>query len=279
MQSYRVTLVAMSRNKRKRYEFSCQLQQQAADDDDLFSRLIFSEKRHSIRVGKLTSTTVVFGVHRNLTEPLNMSQDGAPPHFHNAVRAYLNTEMSDRWIGRAGVRGRCFMTWPPRSPDMTAYAAAYMKKAAAGLAVSYPKMIHVTCIAHRLHRVCEEIRTLYPNVDKLISNAEKVFIKSPRKIDIQEYKSQHTAATHTGTHGDARIPIMSHLGFYPHPQPVFSSRTIRVKRMKYVSDFRTNHNGVSVMVHAFRVLSDDERFGELSSSGKFGLASLFRWKE
>ncbi|KAJ4442050.1 hypothetical protein ANN_11916 [Periplaneta americana] len=29
-------------------------------------------------------------------------QDGAPPHFHNAVRAYLNTEMSDRWIGLAG---------------------------------------------------------------------------------------------------------------------------------------------------------------------------------
>ncbi|KAJ4447280.1 hypothetical protein ANN_09284 [Periplaneta americana] len=33
-----------------------------------------------------------------------VSQDGAPPHFHNAVRAYLNTEMSDRWIGRAGDR-------------------------------------------------------------------------------------------------------------------------------------------------------------------------------
>ncbi|KAJ4451225.1 hypothetical protein ANN_02685 [Periplaneta americana] len=36
------------------------------------------------------------------------------------VRAYLNTDMSDRWIGRAGVRDRYFMTWPPRSPDMIA---------------------------------------------------------------------------------------------------------------------------------------------------------------
>ncbi|KAJ4433647.1 hypothetical protein ANN_15957 [Periplaneta americana] len=41
-------------------------------------------------------------------------QNGALPHFQNAVRVYLNTEMSDRWIGRAGVRDRCFMTWPPR---------------------------------------------------------------------------------------------------------------------------------------------------------------------
>ncbi|KAJ4428211.1 hypothetical protein ANN_24226 [Periplaneta americana] len=31
-------------------------------------------------------------------------QDGAPPHFHNAVRVYLNTEVSDRWLGRAGDR-------------------------------------------------------------------------------------------------------------------------------------------------------------------------------
>ncbi|KAJ4426921.1 hypothetical protein ANN_26720 [Periplaneta americana] len=31
-----------------------------------------------------------------------------------------SSEMSDRWIGRAGVRDRRFMTWPPRSPDMTA---------------------------------------------------------------------------------------------------------------------------------------------------------------
>ncbi|KAJ4436651.1 hypothetical protein ANN_16782 [Periplaneta americana] len=56
----------------------------------------------------------------DLDDDFIFQQDGAPPHFHNAVRAYLNTEMSDRWIGRAGVRDRCFMTWPPRSPDMTA---------------------------------------------------------------------------------------------------------------------------------------------------------------
>lgn len=67
-------------------------------------------------------------------------------------------------------------------------AAAYMKKAAVGLAVSYPKMVHVTCVAHALHRICEKIRVLYPKVDKLVSNGKKVFIKSPKRIDIFNQK-------------------------------------------------------------------------------------------
>ena len=32
-------------------------------------------------------------------------------------------------------------------------AAPYMIKAGEGLSVSYPKTIHVTCVAHALHRV------------------------------------------------------------------------------------------------------------------------------
>ncbi|KAJ4436857.1 hypothetical protein ANN_16989 [Periplaneta americana] len=68
---------------------------------------------------------------QDLDDDFIFQQDGAPPHFHNAVRAYLNTEMSDRWIGRAGIRDRCFMTWPPRSPDMTASAALIETKISA----------------------------------------------------------------------------------------------------------------------------------------------------
>ena len=52
-------------------------------------------------------------------------------------------------------------------------AAPYMIKAGERLSVSYPKMIHVMCVAHALHRVCETISLLYPNVDKLIANAKK----------------------------------------------------------------------------------------------------------
>jgi hypothetical protein len=51
--------------------------------------------------------------------------------------------------------------------------APYMKKAAEGLSVSYPKLIHVTCVAHALRRICETIRVLYPNVDKIVANGKK----------------------------------------------------------------------------------------------------------
>jgi hypothetical protein len=62
-------------------------------------------------------------------------------------------------------------------------AAPYMKKTAEGLSVSYPKLIHVTCVVHALHRVCEIIRVLYPNVDKLVANGKKIFMKSPARIE------------------------------------------------------------------------------------------------
>jgi hypothetical protein len=46
-------------------------------------------------------------------------QDGAPPHYHNDVRDYLNDELPQRWIGRAGGEDNCLAKWAPRSPDMT----------------------------------------------------------------------------------------------------------------------------------------------------------------
>ncbi|GBM37372.1 hypothetical protein AVEN_48145-1 [Araneus ventricosus] len=41
-------------------------------------------------------------------------QDGAPPHYGNIVREFLDTTFSQQWIGRGAV-----MAWPPRSPDIT----------------------------------------------------------------------------------------------------------------------------------------------------------------
>jgi len=52
----------------------------------------------------------------------------------------------------------------------------------------YPKMIHVTCLAHALHRVAEEVRGSYPEVDKLIANGKKIFIKSPLRV--QEFNEE-----------------------------------------------------------------------------------------
>lgn len=46
-------------------------------------------------------------------------QDGCPTHFHYDVRDYLNTNLSQRWIGRFGPEDEALMRWPPRSPDLT----------------------------------------------------------------------------------------------------------------------------------------------------------------
>lgn len=60
-------------------------------------------------------------------------------------------------------------------------AAPYMVAAMDSLKVLYPKMIHVTCAAHGLHRVAEFIRTNFDDVNKLISNVKKTFTKAPRR--------------------------------------------------------------------------------------------------
>lgn len=61
-------------------------------------------------------------------------------------------------------------------------AAPYMVKAAKGLKVMFLKMIHLTCMAHGIHRVAEDIRNNFRDVDRLISNIKKVFLKAPSRI-------------------------------------------------------------------------------------------------
>jgi hypothetical protein len=48
------------------------------------------------------------------TPDLIYQQGGAPPHFHNEVRPYLDERLRNRWIGREGPMER-----PPGSPDLT----------------------------------------------------------------------------------------------------------------------------------------------------------------
>lgn len=67
-------------------------------------------------------------------------------------------------------------------------AAPYMIKAAKGLKMFYPRMIHVTCLAHAIHRVAEEVRSNYPEVDKLVSNTKKIFTKA--HIRVQKFKDE-----------------------------------------------------------------------------------------
>jgi hypothetical protein len=67
-------------------------------------------------------------------------------------------------------------------------AAPYMKKAYKSLKTFYTKCVHVTCMAHLLHRLCDTIRLQFKNVDKMISNVKKIFKKSPKRINIFKEK-------------------------------------------------------------------------------------------
>ena len=58
-------------------------------------------------------------------------------------------------------------------------AAPYMRKAATALKVLFPNMIHITCLVHGLHRIAEEVRSLFEDVDRLIANGKKIYLKSP----------------------------------------------------------------------------------------------------
>lgn len=59
-----------------------------------------------------------------------------------------------------------------------------MIKAAGILEILYPNMIHVTCVAHMLQRIAEKVRELYPDINTLVNNLKKVFLKSPSRVDI-----------------------------------------------------------------------------------------------
>jgi hypothetical protein len=61
-------------------------------------------------------------------------------------------------------------------------AAAYMPKAATALKVFYQNLIHFTCMAHGLQRVAEEVRSNFPDVNKLISSTKKFFVKALQRV-------------------------------------------------------------------------------------------------
>lgn len=63
-------------------------------------------------------------------------------------------------------------------------AASAMIKAGNDLHIFYPKMIHFTCLAHAVHRLCEEVRDNFDNINQLISNTKKIFLKSPSRVAI-----------------------------------------------------------------------------------------------
>ena len=57
-----------------------------------------------------------------------------------------------------------------------------MVKCGKHLKIFCPNLIHVTCLAHALSLVAEVIRNQYEDVNGLISNVKKVFLKAHLRI-------------------------------------------------------------------------------------------------
>uniref|UniRef100_A0A0K2UN54 Putative LOC100902024 [Metaseiulus occidentalis] n=1 Tax=Lepeophtheirus salmonis TaxID=72036 RepID=A0A0K2UN54_LEPSM len=47
-----------------------------------------------------------------------------------------------------------------------------------------PELIHITCIAHRLHRFADMVQQKFPLANELISNMKKMFLNSGRRKSI-----------------------------------------------------------------------------------------------
>jgi hypothetical protein len=73
---------------------------------------IFGTKLHVVTI--LAWYCSVMFAHVCICERFYLQQDGAPPHYHRHVRAYLYDTLPGRWIGRRGAIG-----YSPRSPDLT----------------------------------------------------------------------------------------------------------------------------------------------------------------
>ncbi|XP_047025944.1 uncharacterized protein LOC124640850 [Helicoverpa zea] len=106
-------------------------------------------------------------------------------------------------------------------------SVAYMISAGQKLKCYLPQLKHVTCFAHALHRVSEQIRMEYNDVDILISNVKKIFLKAPSRVRIFKRKYPDLplppqpiitrwgtwleAASYYAKHFDAIKDVLSHL--------------------------------------------------------------------
>ena len=81
-----------------------------------------------------------------------------------------------------------FLLWPEgiRHDDvllLVTDAAPYIVKAGKSIQAFYPKMVHITCLVHAMHRVAEEDRANFPQVDTIVSKTKKIFVMAPfRKV-------------------------------------------------------------------------------------------------
>jgi len=67
---------------------------------------------------------------------------------------------------------------------MLSDAAPYMVKTANNLKPFYSNLIHVTCAVHGIHRIAEKIMDNFHEINDLINNGKKIFLKAPYRVQL-----------------------------------------------------------------------------------------------
>ncbi|UYV75878.1 hypothetical protein LAZ67_13001645 [Cordylochernes scorpioides] len=123
--------------------------------------------------------------------------DGAPPHYHRDVRAYLDKNLSGQWIGRRGP-----IEFPARSPDLTPLDFFLWGTVKDGVYKRKPRNLDI--LWNEIQAVCREI-----SLDVLIRCTESVMTRTQNCIDAADIRrtKNNTAAAHvwTGKHKEPRI--------------------------------------------------------------------------
>ena len=65
-------------------------------------------------------------------------------------------------------------------------AASYMRASGGALKVLYPRLFHVTCLAHMLHNCAERIRSFFHDVDNLIARIKALTRKNKARRNLFE---------------------------------------------------------------------------------------------
>lgn len=125
--------------------------------------------------GRYIGNVIVGKLNAESSEPILLTCENLEKCNHKTIAKLFNDSMSLLWPNNVQhEQVLLFVT----------DAAPYMIKAANALQVLYPKMIHLACLAHALHRVAETVRCEYLDVDLLISTIKRIFLKAPSRVEI-----------------------------------------------------------------------------------------------
>lgn len=73
------------------------------------------------------------------------------------------------------------------------YAAPHIKRKGDGLRIVFAETIYLTCVITGIRWVCKKVRILLPEVDSMIANIQKVFLKAPPRIRAFQARAPHLA--------------------------------------------------------------------------------------